>query len=191
MAEPETQRGLVEPGRYVRSGSGRQIRYTLLRCKLGRLLVAGSEEGVCAVRFGNSDADAEGAFRDEFRSAKLRRDDAGLRHWAQRLRGAAEGARAPIELPVDVRATPFQARVWNELARIPRGEVRAYREIAAALEMPAASRAVAKACAANPVALLIPCHRAVRSDGGLGGYRWGIARKRALLAQERAELDWD
>ena len=104
---------------------------------------------------------------------------------------SAVGGRAPIQFPIDVRATAFQARVWNELARIPRGEVRAYREIAAALAMPAASRAVAKACAANPVALVIPCHRVVRSDGGLGGYRWGVARKRTLLAQERSELDWD
>jgi AraC family transcriptional regulator of adaptative response/methylated-DNA-[protein]-cysteine methyltransferase len=191
MAEPESQRGPVLPGRHVRSGSGRHLRYTVVRCKLGRLLVAGSEAGVCAVYFGDRDTDTEAAFRAEFHSAELRRDDAGLRHWAQRIRGAAEGGRAPIELPVDVRATHFQARVWNELARIPRGEVRAYREIATALEMPAASRAVAKACAANPVALVIPCHRVVRSDGGLGGYRWGAARKRALLAQERAELDWD
>jgi AraC family transcriptional regulator of adaptative response/methylated-DNA-[protein]-cysteine methyltransferase len=190
MGEPALPLGPVQPGRYTRSGSGRQIRYTVVRCKLGRLLVAGSEEGVCAVRFGDRDEETEASFRAEFRSAQLRRDDAGLRHWAQRIRGSAEGASAPIDLPVDVRATTFQARVWNELARIPRGDVRAYREIAAALEMPTASRAVAKACASNPVALVIPCHRAVRADGGLGGYRWGVARKRALLAQERADLDW-
>ncbi|HTU90579.1 MAG TPA: methylated-DNA--[protein]-cysteine S-methyltransferase [Gemmataceae bacterium] len=161
-----------------------RIRFTITRCCLGRLLLAGTEEGIRAVYLGDSDCQLEAELASEFPAAAVRRNDAGLNAWANVLVNHLSGRQPCLDLPLDVRATAFQQRVWQELRAIPYGSTRSYRDIARALGRPNAVRAVARACATNPVSLVIPCHRVVRSDGGLGGYRWGLERKQALLAQE-------
>jgi AraC family transcriptional regulator of adaptative response/methylated-DNA-[protein]-cysteine methyltransferase len=172
----------MTPAAYARGGAGVAIASAIVQSPLGWMLVAVSGRGVCAVRFGGSRAALERALREEFPAA--------LRGPATpRLRAAlaAIAGRAPDPaLPLDVRATAFQRRVWQALRAIPRGRTRTYGEIARAIGRPRAARAVGAACAANPVAVLVPCHRAVRGDGGLGGYAYGVARKRALLAREKA-----
>jgi AraC family transcriptional regulator of adaptative response/methylated-DNA-[protein]-cysteine methyltransferase len=166
------------------------IGYTIVDCPLGKLLVAATERGVCAVSLGDSDAELEEALKKEYPAAAIQRDDAGLGEWVQLLLDylTGHGRQAPArpDLPLDVQATAFQWQVWRQLQTIPYGSTRSYAEIARALGRPGAARAVARACAANRVALAIPCHRVIREDGGLGGYRWGRERKRALLEQERA-----
>src|SRR5579871_6529554 len=176
--------------RSARGGRGRQLRFTFLGCRVGRLLVVGTDAGVCAVALGTSDAALEAALRAQYFAATLKRDDAGLRSWARLVREVVDGSAPSEELPLDLHGTDFQRRVWAELKRMPRGEIRSYSELAAAVGSPRATRAVAKACASNPLAVLVPCHRAVRRDGGLGGYRWGAAIKKKLLGVERAQLDW-
>jgi O-6-methylguanine DNA methyltransferase len=160
------------------------IRFTTTRCPLGRLLLAGSKDGICLVYFGDSDAQLKAELANTFPSAVLRRDDAELHAWMSTLLNHLNGRQPYLDLPLDVRPTAFQKRVWQQLCAIPYGSTRSYRDIACALGRPTAVRAVARACAANPVSLIIPCHRVVRADGQLGGYRWGLERKRALLAQE-------
>ena len=154
-------------------GPPARIRYTLVPCPLGRLLLAASERGVCAVYLGDKDGPLEAALRAEYPAAEVRRDDAGLNPWADDLLRLLDGRPPRLQVPIDVRATAFQLRVWQELLAIPRGGTRSYSEVARALGRPTAARAVARACATNPVAVLIPCHRVVREGGGLGGYRWG------------------
>jgi O-6-methylguanine DNA methyltransferase len=153
---------------------------------LGRLLVAATTRGVCAVRLGRSDAVLEAELAREHPSAELRRDGAPLAPWVNTLLRHLAGEATRFDLPLDVEATAFQRRVWQALRAIPYGETRSYGAVADAIGHPGAARAVARACAANPVALVIPCHRVVRSDGDPGGYRWGVARKRLLLEQERS-----
>jgi AraC family transcriptional regulator of adaptative response/methylated-DNA-[protein]-cysteine methyltransferase len=177
----------MTPGTYRRGGRATTIRYTLTDCPLGRLLLAGTDRGVCAVYLGDADAPLEAELKGEFPAAGLRRDDEGLAGWAGVVRRHLEGQQAHLELPLDVRATAFQWRVWQHLRTIPRGQTRTYREVAEALGQPTAARAVARACATNPVSVVIPCHRIVRGDGGLGGYRWGLARKKQLLERERGD----
>jgi AraC family transcriptional regulator of adaptative response/methylated-DNA-[protein]-cysteine methyltransferase len=181
----------MTPGAYRHKGRSATIRYTTTACPLGRLLLAGTELGVCAVYLGDTDAPLEAELRREFAAATVGRDDVGLRGWVeavvQRLRGEAPHG----ELPLDVQATAFQWRVWQQLRAIPAGQTRTYREVAEALGQPQAARAVARACATNPVSVVIPCHRVVRGDGGLGGYRWGLARKRELLRREKGEAPAD
>lgn len=161
------------------------IFFTLARCRLGRLLLAGTERGLCAVYLGDSDAELEAELANDFPAVVLRREDAALSAWANTLVNHLDGRQPCLDLPLDVRATAFQWRVWQELRAIPYGSTRSYRDVACALGRPNAVRAVARACATNPVSLVIPCHRVVRTDGGLGGYRWGLERKQALLVQER------
>ncbi len=173
------------PGTYRRGGSGATIRYTVVPCPLGYLLVAATERGICAVRLGDSESELEDGLRRVFPAAWLERDQAALGRWVRELLDYLEGNRPHLDLPLDVQATAFQRRVWDALRAIPRGSTRSYQEVAEAIGQPTAARAVARACAANPVALVVPCHRVVREDGGLGGYRWGIERKRALLELER------
>lgn len=144
------------------------------------------EGGVCSISLGEDDACLEAALRREYPGAEIRRDDPALRPWASLLTNHLAGGEPHLELPLDVRATAFQWRVWEELRRIPYGSTRSYGQVACSAGCPGGARAAARACAANPVALAIPCHRVVRGDGGLGGYRWGVERKRLLLAQERA-----
>ncbi len=180
-----TQLGMT-PATYAKGGRGARIRYSVVASSLGRLLVGATERGVCAVYLGDDDAELEGELAQEYPAAEIRRDDRGLGRWSAALVGYLAGAEPRLDLPLDVRATAFQWRVWEELKRIPLGETRSYGEIAARLGKPKAQRAVGRACATNPVSLIVPCHRALREDGGLGGYRWGLERKEALLASERA-----
>lgn len=176
----------MTPGTYGRRGAGMEIGYTITGCALGRVLVAATARGICAVSFGDDDAALEGLLAREYPAATVRRDDAAFTGWVREVVARIDGEAPAGEVPLDLRGTAFQARVWEVLRRIPRGEVRGYGEVAAALGEPSAARAVAGACAGNPAAVVIPCHRVVRSDGTLGGYRWGIARKQALLARERS-----
>jgi AraC family transcriptional regulator of adaptative response/methylated-DNA-[protein]-cysteine methyltransferase len=181
----DAQLGMT-PRTYQQDGAGMQIRYAVAPCSLGRLLVAATERGICAVKIGDADPDLEQALVAEFSRAQVRRDDAALRAWIEIILRNLDGQQPHLDLPLDVQATAFQRRVWQELQTIPYGETRSYGQLARAIGQPGASRAVARACATNPVALVVPCHRVVRSDGQLGGYRWGAERKEALLAQERA-----
>jgi AraC family transcriptional regulator of adaptative response/methylated-DNA-[protein]-cysteine methyltransferase len=175
----------MTPNTYRRGGEGMSLCFTLSDCPLGRLLLAATERGVSAVYLGDRDKDLETALKREYPAAAIRRDDMVLRDWLESLLEHLEGEEPHLDLPLDVQATAFQWRVWQELQRIPYGSTRSYRQIAVALGQPTAARAVARACATNPVSVVIPCHRVVREDGDLGGYRWGLARKRALLDQEK------
>jgi len=175
----------MTPATYRRGGKDMSINYTVVDSPLGPLLVAATERGVCSVQFGERDEELEAALRAEYPAATLRRDEAGLGAWVGGLLEHLGGTRPGLTLPLDVRATAFQLLVWEELRRIPYGETRSYGEVAEAVGRPTAARAVARACATNPVALATPCHRVIRGGGELGGYRWGLERKRKLLARER------
>jgi AraC family transcriptional regulator of adaptative response/methylated-DNA-[protein]-cysteine methyltransferase len=179
----DAQLGMT-PATYRRGGLGVRIAYTIEACPLGRLLVAATERGVAAVSLGDSDEPLEAALRAEYPNADVRRDAGGLSRWVGAILSHLDGERPDLDLPVDVVATAFQRRVWQALRRIPYGETRSYAEVARSLGQPRAARAVARACAANPTALVVPCQRVVASDGASGGYRWGAERKRALLARE-------
>jgi AraC family transcriptional regulator of adaptative response/methylated-DNA-[protein]-cysteine methyltransferase len=148
-------------------------------------MLAATEKGICAVTLGDSDAQLEAWLRAEFPAAAVERADGELAEWLQALLDQLAGELPHPDLPLDVRGTAFQRRVWEELRRIPAGETRTYAEIAGAIGRPAAVRAVARACATNNVSVLIPCHRVVGSDGSLRGYRWGVERKKKLLEAER------
>ncbi len=176
----------MTPAAYRRGGAGLTISYVIVPSPLGRLLVAATDRGVCAVRLGGADAALEAGLRAEFPAADLRRETGPLAGWVAAIVRHLEGQGPRLDVPVDVRATAFQWRVWSALRRIPYGHTRSYADVAREVGAPKAVRAVARACAANPVALVVPCHRVVRSDGALGGYRWGARRKATLLARERA-----
>jgi AraC family transcriptional regulator of adaptative response/methylated-DNA-[protein]-cysteine methyltransferase len=175
----------MTPSAYQRGGAGQVIGYTLAGTPFGRLLLAATERGVCAVSLGSADDELVAELEAEFPAAELRRDDAAPRAWLEAVLANLAGEVPPVPLPLDVAATAFQQRVWAALQQIPYGATRTYAEVAEAIGAPKAVRAVAHACATNPVATVIPCHRVVRSDGGLGGYRWGIERKRQLLEAEK------
>lgn len=174
----------MTPGAYRRGGAALVIRYALAPCALGHLLVAATSRGICAVRLGDDPQALEQSLRLEFPAAALAADDSQLGAWVDEILAYLDGARSPLDLPLDVQATAFQQRVWQALQAIPYGETRSYSQVAESLGHPGAARAVARACASNQAALVIPCHRVVRSDGSLGGYRWGLERKRRLLANE-------
>ena len=178
-----SQMGMT-PATYSRGGAGMVIQFAVASCPLGRLLVAATPRGVCAIRMGSDAAALEHDLRREFPEATVVRDTGSLLRTMQAVVAHLEGRRQTLDLPLDVRATAFQRQVWQALAAIPYGSTRSYKEIAEAVGRPRAARAVARACAANPVALAIPCHRVVPSAGGTGGYRWGAARKKALIAKE-------
>ncbi|HEX9216875.1 MAG TPA: methylated-DNA--[protein]-cysteine S-methyltransferase [Gemmatimonadales bacterium] len=165
------------------------IGYTIVDSPLGRLLLGATARGLCTVRLGDSDEELETGLRAEHPDAELRRDGEPLARWANALLRHLAGQEPRVDLPLDLRASAFQRRVWTALRAIPYGATRSYREIAEAIGRPDAVRAVARACATNPVALAIPCHRVIRHDGDPGGYRWGVRRKRMLLEQERAVLE--
>jgi AraC family transcriptional regulator of adaptative response/methylated-DNA-[protein]-cysteine methyltransferase len=182
----------MTPAAYRRGGAGMRIRYTIAGSPLGRLLVGGTHRGVSAVYLGESDAGLRAALRKEYPQAELARwgrdgesrRSGGLAAWVDKIVAHLRGKEPHLDLPTDVRATAFQQRVWKELRRIPCGATRSYAEVARAIGCPKAIRAVARACATNPVSVVVPCHRVVRQDGNLAGYRWGIGRKRALLQRE-------
>lgn len=175
----------MTPARYRKQGSGITIRYTLAKTPIGTMLLAATEKGVCAIRFGDAAGTLEQDLRHEYPKAEIIRDDRELASQVETLRTAIAGGSAAA-LPLDIQATAFQRRVWEALRAIPRGETKSYSKIAAEIGHPKAARAVARACATNPVAVAIPCHRVVREDGAAGGYRWGAGRKKKLLALEGA-----
>ncbi len=175
----------MTPTIYQKGGKGMSIRYTIVDSPLGRLLVAATERGICMVSLGDADTPLEESLQREYPAAQIQRDEVGLGQWVSDLLSYLQGQQRQLDLPLDVQATAFQWQVWQALRAIPLGETRSYREIAQALGRPKAVRAVAHACATNPAALVIPCHRVVREDGSLGGYRWGLARKHQLLEQEK------
>jgi len=176
----------MTPGAYRRGAVGATIRYATSRCRLGRVLVAATEAGVCTVALGDTDAALRAELGARFGGATLVRDTATLAAALRAVVGAAEHGTTPTLL-LDVRATAFQRRVWDALRRIPAGETRSYLDVARSIGAPTSARAVAGACARNPLAIVVPCHRVVRGDGALGGYRWGRSRKERLLAVERVE----
>jgi AraC family transcriptional regulator of adaptative response/methylated-DNA-[protein]-cysteine methyltransferase len=175
----------MTPATYRRRGKDMKINYAIVDCHLGRMLVAGTERGVCTVQFGARDEALEEALATEYPAASITRDDSGLGDWIEELLHHLEGSQPNLKLPLDLQATAFQTRVWDELRRIPYGVTRSYAKVAEAIGQPTAARAVARACATNPVALITPCHRVVREGGHLGGYRWGLDRKEKLLEVER------
>ncbi|MCM2355129.1 MAG: methylated-DNA--[protein]-cysteine S-methyltransferase [Arenimonas sp.] len=181
----------MAPQAYRRGGEGLELRWSLVPTALGQALVAVTERGVCAVLLGEDAGALEADLRAEFPRATLQRVDAGRDEFlAPRVRAVAEALsdRAGA-VPVELIGTAFQQRVWEALMRIPAGETRSYAELADSLGMPRGARAVARACAGNRVAVLVPCHRVIRGDGSLGGYRWGLPRKQALLDSERRGHD--
>jgi AraC family transcriptional regulator of adaptative response/methylated-DNA-[protein]-cysteine methyltransferase len=175
----------MTPATYRRGGQGMEIGYTIVPSALGKLLVAATARGVAYVALDDRSGPLEARLREEFPAASIRRDDKNLTRYVRPLTGYLDGHAVDIDLPVDVRATAFQRRVWDALRAIPVGETRTYKEIARKLGDPKAARAVGSACGRNPVSLIVPCHRAIREDGGLGGYAWGLPRKEKLLAAER------
>lgn len=176
----------MTPGAYRRRGVGVTIHYTVVRTSLGLLLVAVTERGICSVSLGDEENALVDALRAEYPAAELARATDADDRLVDAVVAHVEGTARAIDLPLDLKATAFQWQVWRALQRIPEGATRSYQEIARELGQPSAARAVARACASNRVAVLIPCHRVVRGDGALGGYRWGVARKAALLAREGA-----
>lgn len=175
----------MTPRDYQRGGQAQTIRYALADSVLGRVLVAATERGLCAVQLGDEDAPLVAALRAEFPAAVLLPDAHGLAEWISQVMPLLAGCQPELDLPLDIQATAFQQQVWEALRGIPCGETRSYSQLARALGSPKAARAVARACATNRIAVVIPCHRVVREDGDLGGYRWGLARKASLLASER------
>jgi len=179
----------MTPATYGRGGKGMRIAFTIGDSPLGRLLVAATERGVCAVTLGDSDAELTRALFAEYPEASIDSKDTSispsLNLWLDCVLDSLKGEQRR-ELPMDIQATAFQWRVWEELRRIPFGSTRSYQEIAKAIGKPNAVRAVARACASNRLALVIPCHRVIREDKNLGGYRWGLGRKEKLLRQEAA-----
>jgi len=176
----------MTPTAYRKGGEGMHIGYSIVESQLGFVLVAATERGVSAVRFGDSEETIEADFIREYPKAQLTRDDELLRPWVNLLLLSLEGQPSTQQVSLDVHATTFQWKVWQALRAIPVGQTRSYQEIAKAIGQPTAARAVAQACATNPVAVFIPCHRVVRNNGQLGGYHWGIERKQQLLANEQA-----
>jgi AraC family transcriptional regulator, regulatory protein of adaptative response / methylated-DNA-[protein]-cysteine methyltransferase len=176
----------MTPATYRQGGAGMKIRYTIAASPLGRLLVGATERGISAVYLGKDDAPLEAALHQEYPRAEIQRDRNGMDKWVGKILDHLRGHEPNLDLPTDLQATAFQRRVWQELRRIPYGATRTYTQVAKAIGQPTAVRAVARACATNPVSVVVPCHRVVREDGNLAGYRWGLERKRELLAHEAA-----
>jgi AraC family transcriptional regulator, regulatory protein of adaptative response / methylated-DNA-[protein]-cysteine methyltransferase len=168
---------------YRARGKGERIAFTCFRSALGMVLVAATQKGLCSLKLGDDPERLKGLLAEEFPLGNL--EENGLQELKQKILAFLEGETSLARVPLDIRGTVFQRRVWEALRRIPRGQTRTYSDIARAIGFPAAVRAVGSACGANPVALAVPCHRAVRTDGGLGGYAWGLERKQKLLAIEK------
>jgi AraC family transcriptional regulator of adaptative response/methylated-DNA-[protein]-cysteine methyltransferase len=174
----------MTPTAYRKGGQGMRIRFVTASTPLGRVLVAATDRGVCGVTLGDDDATVDAELRREYPRATIEPAAGELREWVEEIVSYLEGTTRGLPMPLDMQATSFQWRVWQALREIPFGETRSYREVAKAIGQPTAARAVARACASNRVALVIPCHRVIRGDGELSGYRWGPERKRLLLEQE-------
>jgi AraC family transcriptional regulator, regulatory protein of adaptative response / methylated-DNA-[protein]-cysteine methyltransferase len=176
----------MTPKQFRAGGSGIAIRFAVGECSLGSILVAATDKGVCAIELGDNPEELVRGFQDRFPKACLIGDDQKFERQVAKVVGLVEAPACGLDLPLDIRGTAFQQRVWRALRAIPTGSTASYTEIAKRIGAPRAVRAVAHACAANAIAIAIPCHRVVRSDGSLSGYRWGVERKRALLAREQA-----
>jgi AraC family transcriptional regulator of adaptative response/methylated-DNA-[protein]-cysteine methyltransferase len=182
----------MTPAQYRRAGEGVAISYATLETPAGLMTIGATDRGICFVQFGESERELLERLRAEYRNAEI----APMRephhpefaHWVAAIERHLGGQQPRLDLPLDIRATAFQMRVWKYLQSIPYGEVQSYGEVAAGIDLPKAARAVARACAQNPVAVIVPCHRVIRESGELAGYRWGLDRKRALLDNERAAL---
>src|SRR3989475_8596833 len=175
----------MTPATYARGGRGAHMACTVVLGPLGHLLVAATERGICRIGLGAGADELVAGLRAEYPAAEIRRDRGPLGRWVGAILRHLEGHAPHLDLPLDVRATAFQRVVWEALRKIPYGSTCSYAEIARAIGRPGATRAVARACATNPAAIVIPCHRVVRADGGLGGYRGGVDRKRARIEGER------
>jgi len=186
----DTRLGMT-PNQYRRGGRGVAITYATAESPVGRMMIGATDRGICFVQFGESEQDLLAALRKEYPAADAapmsEPRDPAFQEWIEALAKHLAGAQPRLDLPLDIRATAFQMRVWNYLQSVPYGEVQSYGEVAAGIGQPTATRAVAQACARNTVAIVIPCHRVIRGSGELGGYRWGLARKRALIDLERAK----
>jgi AraC family transcriptional regulator of adaptative response/methylated-DNA-[protein]-cysteine methyltransferase len=174
----------MTPSNYRAGGANMDIRFAIGECSLGSILVASSERGVCAILLGDDPDALARDLQDRFPRAHLIGGDKAFEQLVAKVVGFVEAPRLGLDLPLDVRGTAFQQRVWEALRRIPAGSTASYAEIANRIGAPKSVRAVAKACAANALAVAIPCHRVVKNDGALSGYRWGVERKRALLERE-------
>jgi AraC family transcriptional regulator of adaptative response/methylated-DNA-[protein]-cysteine methyltransferase len=176
----------MTPGTYQKGGKGMKIGYTVAKSPLGKVLVAATARGVSAVYLGDAEGKLVAELREEYPRAEIAPAADADQKWVKEIVQRIEGKQPAMELPLDLQATAFQRRVWQELQRIPRGATRTYAQVARSLGRPKAVRAVARACATNPVSIVVPCHRVIRQDGELAGYRWGLSRKEKLLATERA-----
>src|SRR6202035_1149981 len=181
----DAQLGMT-PAAYQKGGKGMKLEYTIAKSPMGKVLVAATEKGVSAVYLGEAEGELIGELREEYPQAEIARAKESYQRWVSEIVRQIEGKPSSLELPVDVQGTAFQRRVWQELQRIPRGTTRTYTQVAQAVGQPKAVRAVARACATNPVSIVVPCHRVIRGDGNLAGYRWGLSRKEQLLSAERA-----
>jgi AraC family transcriptional regulator of adaptative response/methylated-DNA-[protein]-cysteine methyltransferase len=187
LYEKAAQHMGMTPADYKKGGKGIKINYTIVDSPLGKLMVAATERGICAVSFGDDEATLREELSAEFFASDIANDGAELKDAVDAILKSLDGEKTILTLPLDLRASAFQMRVWSELRKIPYGETRSYAEIATAVGNPKAVRAVARACATNPVALVNPCHRVIGSNGKLSGYRWGIERKKRLLVNEKAK----
>lgn len=179
----------MTPASYQRGGQGATITYSITDCHLGRLLVAATHKGICAIRLGDEDEILKNDLFQEFPKAQINQgNNQWLKEWTEKILEHLNSNLPSLDLALDIQATAFQRHVWEKLMEIPYGVTQSYQEVATSIGQPRAVRAVANACGANPIALAIPCHRVVRSDGSLGGYRWGIERKKTLLAREKATI---
>ena len=175
----------MTPDKYRRGAVAATIRYTSTDSPLGRMLVAATEKGICAIQFGNNDDELVEGLKREFPFAIRKRDDDSMRSWTNTVLSQITGHKLNRSLPLDIQATAFQRRVWAHLQSLPFGATQSYEEVAKAIGKPTAARAVARACASNRIAVAIPCHRVVRENGEMGGYRWGVERKKTLLELEQ------
>ena len=181
----------MTPKTYQQGGMETKIIYSVVECSLGYLLVATTEKGICTVSLGDTAIELTKALKAEFDKATIAENNQNHQDWIKQILDSIKGKTADIDLPLDIRGTAFQQQVWQALQKIPYGETRTYKEIANELERPKATRAVGSACGTNPIALVVPCHRVLKSNGGLSGYRWGIERKQKLLAIEQGQLSLD
>jgi AraC family transcriptional regulator of adaptative response/methylated-DNA-[protein]-cysteine methyltransferase len=188
LYEKASQRLGMTPGKYKNGGKGESIIYSILDTILGKMLIAATHHGVCSIRFGSDENELLANLKDEFPHADCQPNSEKLSQWIDILNRYFNGYTEPLDIPLDVQPTAFRAKVWEELRRIPFGETRSYTQVAQAIGQPSAVRAVASACAANPVAIVTPCHRVVHNDGSVSGYRWGVERKKALLESEHKIL---
>lgn len=177
----------MTPTAFRQNGKGMEINYTIISSHMGKVLIASTERGLCSVRFGESDKALLSDLQNDFHAARLHRRDIELKPAVAGVKSLLAGMNINGNIPLDIQGTAFQQRVWNALRQIPMGQTRSYTDVARSIGSPKAVRAVANACASNPVALVVPCHRVVQANGKLAGYRWGVERKEALLRKESQE----